>query len=46
MYTESYDKMLKRHQFFEKYIYTNYKYAKNQITRLKTGTLLTSKRTK
>lgn len=38
-----YEGMQKRHRFFEMYIYRYYQKVKNQITRLKTGTLLSSK---
>lgn len=43
---KSYEKMLKRHEFFETRIYKYYKKMSNQIVRLKTGTMLTYKRTK
>ena len=43
---KSYEKMLKRHEFFETRIYKYYKKISNQIVRLKTGTMLTYKRTK
>ncbi len=46
LYTKANDAMFRRHAFFENYIYKYYKYAKNEVTRLKTGTLLSSKRTK
>ena len=43
---KSFEKMLKRHEFFETRIYKYYKKILNQIVRLKTGTMLTYKRTK
>lgn len=43
---KSYEKMLKRHEFFETRIYKYYKKISNQIVRYKTGTMLTYKRTK
>ena len=46
MYTTANDAMLKRHRFFEKYIYRGYKMMKNQAARLTNGTYLSSKRTK
>lgn len=42
----SYENAMKRHKFFETKIYKYYKKVCNHIYRLKTGTLLSSKRTK
>lgn len=42
----AYEKARKRHRFFEDRIYRYYKKIKNHIQRIKTGTLLTSKRSK
>ena len=42
----SYENSRRRYKFFECYIYKYYKKIVNQIYRLRTGTLLTSKRTK
>ena len=42
--SNDYELLLKRHQFFEKNIYPNYRRIKNQLTRIKTGTLLTNKK--
>lgn len=42
----SYEQARKRYEFFECHVYKYYKKALNFIYRLKTGTLLTSKRTK
>lgn len=42
--SNDYELLLKRHQFFEKNIYPNYRKIKNQLTRIKTGTLLTNKK--
>ena len=44
--SNDYEKMLKRHQFFEKNIYPNYRKVMNQMKRIQSGTLLTSKRKK
>ena len=41
-----YEAMLKSHRFFESKIYKYYRKGMNQIERYKTGTMLTSKRTK
>ena len=46
MYTRANDALIRRHQFFEKYIYRYGKMAKNTLTRISNGTFLTSKRTK
>lgn len=42
----SHEAMLKRHRFFEERIYKYLKKAKNQWDRFRTGTMLTSRRTK
>ena len=43
---KNYEKMLKRHEFFETRIYKYYRKILNQIVRYRTGTMLTYKRTK
>ena len=46
MYTEAEAKEKLRHRFFEQNIYKYYKKGKNQIERMKTGTIMTSRRKK
>ena len=43
--SKSYEAMLKRHRYFEQYIYKYYKKVINQFIRLKRGTILNRKRT-
>ena len=46
MYTKAQQERILRHNFFEKNIYKYWKKGKNEVVRLKTGTRLTSRRTK
>lgn len=46
MYTKADEEMKKRHNWFEKNVYRYYKMGKHQLARVKTGTILTSKRKK